>query len=163
MQVQLRKRAIRTVLEEQARQKRHGGINHKLIAKKSMKQTNPLRHRALQIARFHERDSDLSSSICVLQAGRSESETECHPWVGTGTDCTAGELCKYRHCYKFRLHCRCFSMPLNSLFHYDNGDERQAKSQSPDVGVALYGTPSRSTFVFDEVHRDQTFLMTEKT
>jgi hypothetical protein len=56
-------RAIRAVLEEQARQKRQGGINHKLIAMKSMKQTNPLRHRALQIASFHERDSDSTSSI----------------------------------------------------------------------------------------------------
>ena len=59
----MRKRAIRAVLEEQARQKRQGGINHKLIAMKSMKQTNPLRHRALQIASFHERDSDSTSSI----------------------------------------------------------------------------------------------------
>jgi hypothetical protein len=32
-----------------------------------MKQTNPLRHRALQIASFHERDSDSTSSIWIVQ------------------------------------------------------------------------------------------------
>eukprot|EP00986_Skeletonema_menzelii_P007480 scaffold2947_cov167-Skeletonema_menzelii.AAC.5 len=53
--VRLKTQARRAVIEEQARQKLHGETNHARIALKSMRQSFPLMHRALQIARSHRK------------------------------------------------------------------------------------------------------------